>query len=57
MPTGLSSGEIQLAIGKISWSLGKEVWTGDNEFGVLGVDMVPEATEVDDIIQMRKESL
>ena len=23
MPTGLSSGEIQLAIGKISWSLGK----------------------------------
>lgn len=35
----------------------KEVWTGDNEFGVLGVDMVPEATEVDDIIQMRKESL
>lgn len=59
MPSGLSSGD-PAGNWKDKLEPRKEVSTGDNEFGVLGVDMVPEAMEVNDIIQrgyMRKESL
>lgn len=47
---GFSSGEIQLAVRK-KLKPRKEVWPGDRNLGVIGVEMVPEAMEVDDITQ------